>query len=110
LQVGYSPLALLVTRGKQGMILFEKTLSVLSREDIPAVSQAVFDVTGAGDTSLAVFALCLAAGATRSEAAQLANIAAGIVVGKPGTALVTAEEFRERFVKPGKESCVEAHA
>jgi len=102
--------ALLVTRGKEGMILFEKTSSVLSREDIPAVSQAVFDVTGAGDTSLAVFALCLAAGATRSQAAQLANIAAGIVVGKPGTARVTAEELRQRFVKPGKESSVEAHA
>jgi bifunctional ADP-heptose synthase (sugar kinase/adenylyltransferase) len=85
--------ALLVTRGKEGMTLFEKDSSALSREDIPAVSQAVFDVTGAGDTSIAVFALCLAAGATRSQAAQLANVAAGIVVSKRGTACVTPEDI-----------------
>jgi rfaE bifunctional protein kinase chain/domain len=102
--------ALLVTRGKEGMSLFENVSGALSREDIPAHSQAVFDVTGAGDTSIAVFALCLAAGATRSQAAQLANVAAGIVVSKPGTARVTVEELRERAVKSGRESSVEAHA
>jgi rfaE bifunctional protein kinase chain/domain len=89
--------ALLVTRGKDGMTLFESAAGTLSREDIPAVSQAVFDVTGAGDTSLAVFALCLAAGATRSQAAQLANVAAGIVVGKRGTAHVTQSEILDHF-------------
>jgi D-beta-D-heptose 7-phosphate kinase/D-beta-D-heptose 1-phosphate adenosyltransferase len=87
--------ALLVTRGKEGMTLFEKVSGGLSREDIPAVSQAVFDVTGAGDTSIAVFALCLAAGATRSQAAQLANVAAGIVVGKLGTGCVRTDEIFE---------------
>ena len=102
--------ALLVTRGKEGMTLFETVSGALSREDIPAVSQAVFDVTGAGDTSIAVFALCLAAGATRSQGAQIANVAAGIVVSKRATALVTVEELRERIVKTGKESSVEAHA
>ena len=85
--------ALLVTRGKEGMTLFERVSGELSREDIPAVSQAVFDVTGAGDTSIAVFALCLAAGATRSQAAQLANVAAGIVVGKRSTACVSVTEL-----------------
>jgi rfaE bifunctional protein kinase chain/domain len=88
--------ALLVTRGKEGMSLFERVSGELSREDIPAVSQAVFDVTGAGDTSLAVFALCLAAGATRSQAAQLANLAAGIGVGKRGTACVSVTELLQR--------------
>lgn len=88
--------ALLVTRGKEGMTLFERTSGALSRQDIPSVSQAVFDVTGAGDTSIAVFALCLAAGATRTRAAQLANVAAGIVVSKRGTALVGPSELLER--------------
>jgi len=102
--------ALLVTRGKEGMSLFERASSAMSRVDIPAVSQAVFDVTGAGDTSLAVFALGIAAGATRSQAAQLANLAAGIVVAKRGTACVTAEEILECAVKQGEELSAEAHA
>jgi rfaE bifunctional protein kinase chain/domain len=102
--------ALLVTRGKEGMTLFEKASSALSREDIPAVSQAVFDVTGAGDTSIAVFALCLAAGATRSQAAQLANVAAGIVVSKRGTALVKQTELLERMCEVVEGSCTPVHA
>jgi rfaE bifunctional protein kinase chain/domain len=102
--------ALLVTRGKEGMSLFERVSSELSREDIPAVSQAVFDVTGAGDTSIAVFALCLAAGATRSQAAQLANLAAGIGVGKRGTSCVTPEEILQRIVDVGSGLSLETHA
>lgn len=102
--------ALLVTRGKEGMMLFEKASDALSREDIPAVSQAVFDVTGAGDTSIAVFALCLAAGATRSQAAQLANVAAGIVVSKRGTALVKQTELLERMCEVGESLCTPVHA
>jgi rfaE bifunctional protein kinase chain/domain len=102
--------ALLVTRGKEGMTLFENVSGALSREDIPAVSQAVFDVTGAGDTSIAVFALCLAAGATRSQAAQLANVAAGIVVSKRGTALVEQAELLERMCEVVENSCTEVHA
>ena len=102
--------ALLVTRGKEGMILFERASGALSREDIPAVSQAVFDVTGAGDTCIAVFALCLAAGATRSQAARLANVAAGIVVSKRGTALVEQAELLERMCDVGARLCTEVHA
>jgi rfaE bifunctional protein kinase chain/domain len=102
--------ALLVTRGKEGMSLFERISGKVSREDIPAVSQAVFDVTGAGDTSIAVFALCLAAGATRSHAAQLANLAAGIGVGKRGTACVTPDEILQRVVDVGSGLSLETHA
>ena len=102
--------ALLVTRGKEGMTLFERVSGELSREDIPAVSQAVFDVSGAGDTSIAVFALCLAAGATRSQAAQLANVAAGIVVGKRGTGCVTPEEILQRIVDVSIGLSLETHA
>jgi rfaE bifunctional protein kinase chain/domain len=102
--------ALLVTRGKDGMTLFERSSGAVSREDIPAVSQAVFDVTGAGDTSIAVFGLCLAAGATRSQAAQLANLAAGIVVGKRGTALVEQAELLERMCGVAEDLCAVVHA
>jgi D-beta-D-heptose 7-phosphate kinase/D-beta-D-heptose 1-phosphate adenosyltransferase len=59
----------------------------------------VFDVSGAGDTALAVFTLGLAAGATPAEAAELANRASGIVVGKLGTATVTAAEFQASFAQ-----------
>ena len=58
----------------------------------------MFDVTGAGDTVVAVLALSLAAGATIEEAANLANLAAGLVVGKLGTAVVTPEELEETAV------------
>ena len=102
--------AVLVTRGKEGMTLFERASGALSREDIPAVSQAVFDVTGAGDTSIAVFALCVAAGATRIQAAQLANVAAGIVVSKRGTALVEQAELFERMCEVAENLRTEVHA
>jgi D-beta-D-heptose 7-phosphate kinase/D-beta-D-heptose 1-phosphate adenosyltransferase len=88
--------ALLVTRGSAGMTLFEKPNGTLLRQDIPAVGQSVYDVTGAGDTAISVFALALAAGASRTQAACVANIAAGIVVGKRGTAWVTREELLVR--------------
>jgi D-beta-D-heptose 7-phosphate kinase/D-beta-D-heptose 1-phosphate adenosyltransferase len=61
----------------------------------PAEAREVFDVTGAGDTVIGVFALCVASGATFKEAAALANHAAGIVVGKVGTATVSQNELRE---------------
>lgn len=81
--------ALLVTRGEQGMSLFEP-----GREThIPTVAQEVFDVSGAGDTVISTLALALAAGASFREAAVLANFAAGVVVGKIGTATVTPEEL-----------------
>ncbi len=74
------------------MSLFENSGSITH---IPAVAREVFDVTGAGDTVVGVFALCMAAGATFKEAAVLANHAAGIVVGKVGTATVSQEELRK---------------
>jgi len=60
---------------------------------LPAHAQDVFDVSGAGDTAIAVLALALAAGATPGEAAELANRASAIVVGKLGTATVTTAEL-----------------
>jgi D-beta-D-heptose 7-phosphate kinase/D-beta-D-heptose 1-phosphate adenosyltransferase len=81
--------AALITRGEQGMWLS----SPAADGGIPAVAREVSDVTGAGDTVVAVLALSLAAGATLTEAAMLANDAAGIVVGKFGPATVTADEL-----------------
>jgi len=80
--------AILVTRGAAGMSLFGER-----RVDVPAVAQAVYDVTGAGDTVVAVLATALAAGVELEEAAQLANRAAGIAVGKVGTAAVELREL-----------------
>jgi D-beta-D-heptose 7-phosphate kinase/D-beta-D-heptose 1-phosphate adenosyltransferase len=86
--------ALLMTRGEEGMSLFEKG-GRTSHTLFPTEAREVFDVTGAGDTVIGVLALSLAAGASFREAAYLANHAAGIVVGKAGTATVTREELRE---------------
>ena len=77
--------AVLVTRGEQGMSLFEKGKPPVH---IGATAREVFDVTGAGDTVIATIALALSGGASLEEAAHLANRAAGIVVGKLGTAAV----------------------
>jgi len=83
--------ALLITRGKAGMSLYEANGSLVH---IPSHARSVYDVTGAGDAVIAVFSLCMAAGATLREAAEIANHAAGIVVGKVGTATVSYEELR----------------
>jgi rfaE bifunctional protein kinase chain/domain len=83
--------ALIVTRGKDGMAIFERSGEP---KHIPVYgSDEAADVTGAGDTVIAVFTLALATGATYSEAAELANYAAGIVVMKRGTATVRREEL-----------------
>lgn len=82
--------ALLITRGPQGMSLFVNRARPVH---IPAVARNVFDVTGAGDTVVSTLAMALASGATLEQAARLANQAAGIVVGKFGTATVTIEEL-----------------
>jgi D-glycero-beta-D-manno-heptose-7-phosphate kinase len=81
---------LLITRGEEGMALFENDSSVVY---IPTNAQEVFDVTGAGDTVISTLALSLAAGLSILEAAILSNLAAGIVVGKLGTASVSPEEL-----------------
>jgi D-glycero-beta-D-manno-heptose-7-phosphate kinase len=85
--------ALLVTRGRDGMVLFEARRKP---EHIPIFgSDQVSDVTGAGDTVMAAFTLALAAGATFLRAAQLANCAGGLVVMKRGTATVSRRELEE---------------
>lgn len=86
--------AVLITRGEEGMALFTGNDS----EDgevihIPTVAREVYDVTGAGDTVIATLALALAVGASLEEAAVLANHAAGVVVGKVGTASLTRDEL-----------------
>jgi rfaE bifunctional protein kinase chain/domain len=83
--------SLLITLGEQGMLLLE---SDGPPYHTPTHAQDVFDVSGAGDTAIAVFTLGLAVGALPFEAAELANRASGIVVGKLGTATVTVEELR----------------
>ena len=83
--------ALLVTRGEQGMTLLRPGEEELH---LPARAREVFDVTGAGDTVIAVLAGSVAAGASLPEAVALANIAASIVVGKLGTATVSGPELR----------------
>jgi D-beta-D-heptose 7-phosphate kinase/D-beta-D-heptose 1-phosphate adenosyltransferase len=87
--------SLLVTLGEQGMKLFEKGKNPTH---IPTVAQEVFDVSGAGDTVISTFTLGLCAGASKLEAAHIANFAAGIVVGKIGTATTTREELLKRLV------------
>ena len=81
---------LVITRGEEGMALFEPDRDPYL---VPTVAQEVYDVTGAGDTVIGAMALSMAAGAGVREAARLANHAAGIVVGKVGTATVTQEEL-----------------
>jgi len=82
--------AVLLTLGDEGMLLCEEGAPPAL---IGAAAREVYDVTGAGDTVVAAFTLALAAGATMPEAAQLANAAAGVVVGKVGTATATREEI-----------------
>lgn len=81
--------ALLVTRSEEGMTLYEHR----SRLHVPAHAREVYDVSGAGDTVIAVIATALAAGGTLGAAVRLANRAAGIVVGRFGTAVVGAQEL-----------------
>ena len=81
---------LLVTCGKDGMVLFERDKKPYK---IRAEARQVFDVSGAGDTVIAVLGLCLASGASFRAAASVANTAAGIVVGKVGTATVSEKEL-----------------
>ena len=90
--------AVLITRGERGMSLFEKNGEVTH---IPTTAKAVFDVTGAGDTVVGTLALALATGATFSEAARLANHAAGVVVGIVGTATVSREMLKGAIVSSG---------
>jgi D-beta-D-heptose 7-phosphate kinase/D-beta-D-heptose 1-phosphate adenosyltransferase len=89
--------AVLITLGEEGMALFEKDHPTTK---IPTTAREVFDVSGAGDTVIAVFALGIAAGASLQEAAILSNLAAGIVVGKLGTATVEPAELKKAIFSP----------
>ena len=86
--------AVLITRGDRGMMLLEADGQPVYVE---TAAREVYDVTGAGDTVIAALAAALATGATMVEAATLANHAAGIVVGKVGTATATADELIATF-------------
>ena len=84
----------LVPLGDQGMLLCRRDQPPFH---IPTVAQEVFDVSGAGDTVIATFTLAIAAGATPIEAAIFSNHAAGVVVGKVGTAVVAPQELMASF-------------
>jgi D-glycero-beta-D-manno-heptose-7-phosphate kinase len=94
LLLGLSPALLLITLGEQGMLLCRRGTKPFH---IPTVAQEVFDVSGAGDTVIATFTLAIAAGASPLEAAIVSNHAAGIVVGKVGTATTSPEELLKSF-------------
>jgi rfaE bifunctional protein kinase chain/domain len=85
--------AVLITRGEQGMSLFQKKRVA----HIPTVARKVYDVTGAGDTVISAFTLAYSSGATMKDAAVIANHAAGVVVGEVGTAVASPEQIVESF-------------
>jgi D-glycero-beta-D-manno-heptose-7-phosphate kinase len=91
-----NPAVLLITLGEQGMLLCQRHRPPFH---IPTVAQAVFDVSGAGDTVIASFTLAIASGASPNEAAIFSNHAAGVVVGKLGTATASPEEILASFQK-----------
>jgi len=86
--------SLLVTLSEQGIMLFQRNAPPFH---IPTRAQEVYDVSGAGDTTIALYTLALCAGASATEAAEIANHAAGIVVGKLGTATLTPAELLASF-------------
>jgi len=88
--------AVLVTLGEHGMMLFERGGEPYHT---PTRAREVFDVSGAGDTAIALFSLAMCSGATAHEAAEISNHASGVVVGKLGTATLTCDELIESFAK-----------
>lgn len=86
--------SIIVTRGAEGISIFERGSR---RRDYASKAVQVFDVTGAGDTVISTVTLGLASGLSLDDAVVLANIAAGVVIGKRGTAVVTKEELLERL-------------
>lgn len=92
----WGPELLLVTLGSKGMVLFAGEAPPVH---IPTQAIEVFDVSGAGDTVMAVFTLALVAGASPTDAVCLANSAAGVVVAEVGTAAVTPEELRHALLE-----------
>ncbi|MCD6305061.1 MAG: D-glycero-beta-D-manno-heptose-7-phosphate kinase [Deltaproteobacteria bacterium] len=88
--------SVLITRGKDGMTLFEQNGEI---SHIPTVAKKVFDVTGAGDTVIGAISLGLAAGLDLKSAAILSNFAAGIVVGEVGTSAIRAEDLKKAVLQ-----------
>ena len=87
--------AILLTKADKGMSLYEDGQSTFH---IPSVAKEIYDVTGAGDTVIAVFSACLASGQTIKDSAIISNIAAGIVVGLKGTASVNLDDLRNNII------------
>ena len=112
-EVGYGLLkqlqarSILITRGGDGMSLFEDGGNVTH---IPTFARKVFDVTGAGDTVIALFASAIAAGADLVEAAVVANAGAGLTVGEVGTATVTRAQLRKELQRNIKNGNLESTA
>lgn len=95
---------ILMTLGEEGMMLFSQRPRQEMKNavtHIPTRAREVYDVSGAGDTAIAFFTAALASGLNAHEAADLANHAAGVVVGKLGTATVSADELIDSFVRNG---------
>ena len=88
---------LLITLSEQGMVLFEKDSPPLH---LAPSAHEVFDVSGAGDTAIALYTLALATGASPADAAKISNYASGVVVGKIGTATLTPTELVEAVPEP----------
>lgn len=93
--------AVLITRGEEGMTLVERRSRAVFH--IPAIARQVYDVTGAGDTVIGTLAAAIGAGATMREAALMANVAAGVVVGEVGTARITAEKLQRALTNRDRE-------
>lgn len=92
----------LITRGEQGMSLFEQGGEITH---VPAWVKEVFDVSGAGDTVIATLTVALAAGSTMKEAATLANYAAGVVCGQVGVVPITKEQLLQTMSSPEESGC-----
>lgn len=95
--------ALVVTRGKDGISLFQSGGDDLRRMDVPTMARSVFDVTGAGDTAISVLAASIAANGDLDFAVRLANLAAGIKVAKRGTNVVTIDEIDKHLADCAEE-------
>ena len=96
---------LVITLGPEGMALMDRSIQMKEIEIIPTAAQEVYDVSGAGDTTISLLTAGLLAGATLSEAAFLGNCGAGVVVAKKGTATVNRKElvdFYFRLVQSSK--------
>jgi D-glycero-beta-D-manno-heptose-7-phosphate kinase len=90
----WNPDLLLITLGEQGMILFSQNQPPFH---VPSRAREVYDLSGAGDTAIALFTLALASGSSPSEAAEISNHASSVVVGKLGTATLSPQELVESF-------------